>query len=216
MALVETHHRVVAALDHAMAITDKAASVRGDRLSDEMRLALQREAILREMVEADLTTSHAHDAPASEQRGSRTVVELGAGDGALSRELRRAGAVERCILVDRNLNRLERYKGGPSSDAEQRLCIDVAELQPEALRQAVPQGCIILSNHMCGAALDMGIHCALRAWKDESASSLCGIIVVPCCHHECNWFTYLGREFLEECGLTVADFEIVRKWSRLA
>ena len=43
------------------------------------------------------------------------------------------------------------------------------------------------------------------------------MLAVTCCHDGCARESYLGRTFLEECGLgSEADFDMLRRWSRLA
>ena len=176
--------------------------------SDTTRLALQRAAILREMTQAGLGTA---DEQAARRR---TLVEFGAGEGTLSRELWRAGAAADVILVDRSERRPP--QDPIPSGAERRLCMDVRALSAEQLRAMVVGEAVLLSNHCCGSALDISVQCAARAFAGERATRLSGIVAVTCCHHLCSWRNYLGRDALAEWGFDASDFELLRRWSRLA
>ena len=49
-------------------------------------------------------------------------------------------------------------EGGPIRPFEpRRLCVDVRDLTPEALRGAAGSELIVLCNHMCGSAMDVAI-----------------------------------------------------------
>ena len=216
----DVHARVLRAT--LLPIINRAAEPPA-RPSDDTRLELQRAAIIREIATGLDSGSSGGGSSGSGSSGSgsggsgsygRTIVEFGAGNGALSRELYRTGVAQRCVLVDKNQKRLER-----GDDQFQRLCLDVSEMTPEQLRQLVSDECIVLSNHMCGSALDVSVRCATDTWRSHDAppaARLSGVVAVTCCHHACTWFTYLGREYLESEGLGAADFETIRRWSRMA
>ena len=172
-----------------------------------------------------------------------TIVEFGAGDGALSRTLWSTGVGMSFVLVDKSKKRMER-EAMPEGFEPARLCVDVDALDPEMLREAVGSQRrdgisstrnVLLSNHLCGAALDTSIRCALSAWQSEAQSApadgvdqrgrtrdkggseeLAGVVAVTCCHHACAFESFLGREYLSEAGLANTDFDAICKWSRLA
>jgi hypothetical protein len=97
----------------------------------------------------------------------RTIVEFGAGDGALSRALRSAGAAGDFLLIDRSKKRMSRALAATESDGcdsvpMRQLCSDVGALAPEALREAAPDDCVVVvSNHLCGGALDAALRVSL-------------------------------------------------------
>jgi tRNA:m4X modification enzyme len=37
-----------------------------------------------------------------------------------------------------------------------------------------------------------------------------GILIALCCHHRCDWSSYVGKDFLLKCGLTGDDFSILQ------
>ena len=160
---------------------------------------------------------------------STTFVEFGAGDGSLSRTLWAGGLGSSFVLIDKNQAKVSRTTAavaGSHADGFRPTvcCADVGALRADELRCAVSAGeCVALSNHLCGCALDQALFCSLRAWVDGKAEgaaapscALGGIVAVTCCHHACTRETYLGADFLRAAGLGAADFDLLRKWSRMA
>ena len=160
------------------------------------------------------------------ETGPLPVIEFGAGDGALSHALWEAKAASNFVLVDR---KPPKRRGGGFGFKPVRLCVDVETLPPAELRACAPRGGLVLSNHMCGCALDAAVHCAVRAFDVPTAREggggggggggachLAAVIAVSCCHHKCDWESYLGRRFFGSLGLGAREFELIRKWSRAA
>ncbi|XP_005104573.1 tRNA:m(4)X modification enzyme TRM13 homolog [Aplysia californica] len=51
----------------------------------------------------------------------------------------------------------------------------------------------------------------------EKGSSLPrGIMIALCCHHRCDWATYVGREFMQNCGVTPVEFDLLTRLSSWA
>ena len=171
-------HRVLAAhASHAKPIVRMHTDRTALSLSDAERLEQQRIAIAGILKQSKLA--------------GHTIVEVGAGDGSLSRTLWHAGAATSFILLDKSRRRMERASNDASLDgfAPCQLCVDVDVLKPEELRHAVlarsnALDCVLLSNHMCGAALDTAIDKALRAWPQPAAgNALAGIVAVTYAAH---------------------------------
>ena len=177
---------------------------------DALRVQHQRDAITSLLSRAGLSQPH------------HTIVECGAGNGALSQTLfRSSGAAgpSGYLLIDRKQQALQQLPSAARFEEHaKQLWIDVANLQPEMLRGAVAdqacQACVLLSNHMCGGALDQAVRCAVGAWDGEAR--LAGVVAVTCCHHLCTWESYLGAAYFESLGMGAAEFEAVRRWSRMA
>jgi hypothetical protein len=191
------------------------------KLSDEERLEAQRHAIADALRRSGLADA-AH----------MTIVEFGAGDGALSRTLSARGIASKFLLIDKNKRRIGRALEGTEA-AMQQLCADIGILEPETLRAAAPDDTVVVvCNHLCGGALDDAIRCALAAWDSPreggiggggssdafGGSQLAGVVSVTCCHHNCSCTTLLGsQQFLRDvCGLTDGELELARDWSRMA
>jgi hypothetical protein len=214
-----TMRRVLAACEkHARPIKQLYAPLQAGApaLSDDERLEQQRMAI------ADVLK------PLGMRGSRRTVIEFGAGDGALSRTLWRTGSGSAFVLIDKSKPKMDRLADSQRDGFQpSQLCADVGALQPHVLRDAVADTseCVVLSNHMCGCALDQAVHCALHAFLSDgeqlpeaatTSAYIVGIVAVTCCHHACTRETFLGREFLGDAGLNNADFELVRRWTRMA
>ena len=93
------------------------------------------------------------------------------------------------------------------------------ELCGDDLRRAAARGaCVALANHLCGGALDTALCRALDAWGGpaDAGGHMAAILAATCCHHRVGWAGFLGRHVFVEWGLSEADFERIRSWSRLA
>ena len=209
---VDLMHRVLAAhAEHSLPVEVLYASEQPPPEADDERLTRQREAIAHILRQTGLAGPR------------RTIVEFGSGDGALSRSLRSAGAARDFLLVDRSKQRMNRAE--KADDAEnveggggmKRLLVDLKALKPEVLRDAGPSDeCVVVSNHLCGGALDAAVRCALDAWP-AGGGQCAGIVAVTCCHHACTDDTFLGTEFLREtCGFSPSEIPLIRTWSLMA
>ena len=67
--------------------------------------------------------------------------------------------------------------------------------RPEANRHIVG-----IAKHLCGVATDYTIRCVLNAMKEGPAPGLDvdGVCIETCCHHRCQWHSFVGREVFEE------------------
>ena len=43
-----------------------------------------------------------------------------------------------------------------------------------------------------------------------------GSVMASCCHHRCNWASYVGRPFMEQLGFGPADFHLLTLMSSWA
>ena len=151
------------------------------------------------------------------------VVDFGAGYGALSRAVwragRRAGHDRRTkyLLVD---TRPDREVSSSWAVAHEWLSCDVHDLHVGDLRRSAACGaCVALANHLCGGALDTAMRRALEVWggpDNGGGVHVAAILAATCCHHHTGWVGFLGRHIFVEWGLTEPDFERIRSWSRLA
>lgn len=39
--------------------------------------------------------------------------------------------------------------------------------------------------------------------------NVAGLIIAFCCHHRCEYASYVGKEFLEQCGFTPNEFPVL-------
>jgi len=47
--------------------------------------------------------------------------------------------------------------------------------------------------------------------NDEPKVNVRGLVVAFCCHHKCEYSSYVGREYLQQCGFTVDEFSVLCK-----
>ena len=45
--------------------------------------------------------------------------------------------------------------------------------------------------------------------QDEPKSRVAGLIIAFCCHHRCEYSSYVGKEYLQSCGFTADEFPIL-------
>lgn len=74
---------------------------------------------------------------------------------------------------------------------------------------------IAIGKHVCGAASDLTLRCCARAER-EGKLDFRGVALAFCCHHVCNWSTYVGQSWLSAQGISESDFESLRWFSKLA
>ena len=142
---------------------------------------------------------------------------LGAGSGRL-RAVHAAAGGGACVLIDR------KERSGAGGEGFERLCVDVASLTADDIVRATrggtltAGGCVVVSNHLCGAALDVALRRAVEAWHlpDPAARRLVGVLAATCCHDQCTWETYAGRVVFGAWGLGDLEFGLACRWSRLA
>ena len=89
---------------------------------------------------------------------------------------------------------------------------------------------VCTGKHLCGAATDLMLRCIMvhkPIPKEHSSeeemkfyrSFIKGVSLALCCHHRCEWRSYVGREFIQSCGLTCRQFQLlcgVTSWATCA
>ena len=199
----------------ALPVIPSHAEPPATELSDRERHAMQEESISAQLREVVGLAS----------RGL-TVVEYGAGSGGLSRAICRARAADAFVLIERNPRRSMQQATQTSSAegppfAPRCICADVRDVEPTDLRRAIPDGApwVVAANHMCGDAMDMAVGLSVLTARSAAGSgmgALQALLLVPCCHENCRWDSYLGRETFVARGFDCSDFEEICSWSRLA
>ncbi|KAH9489457.1 tRNA:m(4)X modification enzyme TRM13 [Bulinus truncatus] len=51
---------------------------------------------------------------------------------------------------------------------------------------------------------------------DENKRQLKGIMIALCCHHQCTWESYCGKDFMQSVGISPADFNLLTRLSSWA
>lgn len=141
-----------------------------------------------------------------------TFVDFGAGDGGLCRCVACAAGGGRYVLVDRS-----RRPTMPTVGIEVNwLRTDVSTLLAPDLQRAARGECVVLSNHLCGSALDLAVGRSVDGLHLTSPARLLGVMAATCCHDQCTWESFLGRRAFAEWGFSAEDFRLLCHWSRLA
>ena len=64
------------------------------------------------------------------------------------------------------------------------------------------QPLVALSKHLCGCATDLALRCLAN-----SGLPVKGLCIACCCHHRCEWNSYVAKAFItDECGFHADDF----------
>ena len=201
MERVERAHRQSALPVRSGVAPLPAALEEGPLLSSVLRHNLQHEGIVEQMRHGGLLSPRL------------VYVDFGAGDGGLCRCVECAAAGGRFLLVDRS-----RKPNMPAGVEVDWLCADVSTLHASELQRAATGECVVVSNHLCGQALDLAVQSSMLAFHlDSPAPRLLGVMAATCCHDQCAWDSFLGqRAFVEWGFMDQADFAVICAWSRMA
>ncbi|KAK0176982.1 hypothetical protein PV328_001079 [Microctonus aethiopoides] len=141
-------------------------------------------------------------------------IEFGAGKGKLTYWLAKViddhviGST--ILLVDRSSHRHKndnklRNKQCPVNLI--RIRVDIADLslnKIDAVMQS--QYKVGIAKHLCGAATDLMIRCLVQL---KEFSTVDGLVAAFCCHHRCDYVSYVGKQYLKNCGFLPDEFPIL-------
>nr|XP_033330164.1 tRNA:m(4)X modification enzyme TRM13 homolog isoform X1 [Megalopta genalis] len=143
-------------------------------------------------------------------------IEFGAGKGKLTYWLGQMikDRKDSCILlVDRSSHR---HKSDNKLKNEQyplvikRIRADIADLKLNNIAEIKTFNYKVgIAKHLCGVATDLTINCLNRAMQDKPICNVNGIVIAFCCHHRCEFASYVGKHYLEQCGFTSSEFPIL-------
>ncbi|KAL0102313.1 hypothetical protein PUN28_018682 [Cardiocondyla obscurior] len=143
-------------------------------------------------------------------------IEFGAGKAQLTYWLGQIikNKSNSCILlIDRssqrhkNDNKLRREE---SHLVIKRIRADIADLQlNQVLEIQSVKYKVGMAKHLCGMATDLTIRCLVKSMNGDPKVDVHGLVVAFCCHHKCEYSSYVGWEYLQECGFTVDEFPIL-------
>ena len=98
----------------------------------------------------------------------------------------------------------------------ERLRIDIKDLNFSGVAAARGRDVVFVAKHLCGAATDLALRCALADEKEASREEknggvrngvrALGACVATCCHHRCEWGSYVNRAFMEAHGFGAREF----------
>lgn len=111
---------------------------------------------------------------------------------------------------------------------------DIADLQLNQVAEIQSiKHIVAIAKHLCGTAtgtflllsenshyfalhlhnnivfIDLTIRCLLRSISSEPKVDVRGLVVAFCCHHKCEYSSYVGRDYLRQCGFTADEFPVL-------
>ncbi|XP_030371497.1 tRNA:m(4)X modification enzyme TRM13 homolog [Scaptodrosophila lebanonensis] len=142
-----------------------------------------------------------------------SFIEFGAGKGQLAYYL--ASVLEsmqlgnsQVVLLDRLSLRHKKDNKVANKELVQRIRADIADFKMSQLPELHrTQHNVALSKHLCGAATDLTLRCVLG----KEATNTDYILIALCCHHRCEWRSYVGKQWLQTTGITPREFVIITK-----
>ncbi|KAH6777430.1 methyltransferase [Perilla frutescens var. hirtella] len=146
------------------------------------------------------------------------VVEFGAGRGYLTQMLADCYGITKVLLVERKSYKLkaDRSLRQKESLVLERLRIDIEDLNLNAVESLKGFGYIAIGKHLCGPATDMTLRCCIRRQSNENAAvqsqancNLRGLAIATCCHHLCQWKSYISKKYISDMGFTKEDFHAI-------
>ncbi|KAL8054592.1 hypothetical protein ABFX02_04G002600 [Erythranthe guttata] len=145
-----------------------------------------------------------------------TVVEFGAGRGYLTQMLADCYGIKKVLLVERKSYKLkaDRSLRQKESLVLERLRIDIEDLNLNAVESLQGVGYMAIGKHLCGPATDMTLRCCINEHCDGHTSEaatgyLRGLAIATCCHHLCQWKSYINKKYINDMGLGKEDFNAI-------
>ncbi len=156
-------------------------------------------------------------------RDKLCYIEFGAGKGGLSHWVQTAAETStssKYFLVEKGSIRykMDAYhkfeKQGPNFE---RLRIDIQHLnlgKVPSLKQDDPLPIIGIGKHLCGGATDLMLRCLMQQANTSPSEGphigkVESIVLALCCHHRCDWQTYVGKDFFTELGVSAHEFHLI-------
>ncbi|XP_074101494.1 tRNA:m(4)X modification enzyme TRM13 homolog [Cotesia typhae] len=146
-------------------------------------------------------------------RENTCFIEFGAGKGKLTYwlgQLIKNTKESTVILVDRSSHRHKNDNKLKTEDCSiniVRIRADIADLCLNKIKEVKSSKYTVgIAKHLCGAATDLTLRCLTNSTEDTGVS---GLIIAFCCHHRCEYISYVGKKYLQECGFTPEEFPIL-------
>lgn len=140
-------------------------------------------------------------------------IEYGAGKAALTFWL--ASAIEKLegakiLVVDRQSHRYKKDNQIANREIVERIRADISDLDLQHLESVKQcESMIGVSKHLCGGATDLALRCMVQG--NQNGVKTNGFIICLCCHHQCTWNTFVGKEWLVQNGIDKKTFDLLIK-----
>lgn len=144
---------------------------------------------------------------------STCFIEFGAGKAALTFWL--SNAVKhlentKVLVIDRASHRHKKDNLIRDRDLVERIRADIADLDLKGLEMLKKFDSVAgVSKHLCGGATDLALRCMIRG--NQSGVKTSNFIICVCCHHQCSWNTFVGKEWFIANGIDRKTFNILIK-----
>ncbi|XP_066589491.1 tRNA:m(4)X modification enzyme TRM13 homolog [Prorops nasuta] len=149
-------------------------------------------------------------------RDKTCFIEFGAGRGKLTYWLAQAikdKTDSSILLVDRSSHRHKydnKLKNEYCPITVKRVKADIADLNLFGLTEIqMARHKVGIAKHLCGAATDLTLKCLTQKIAKNSKSNSDGLVIAFCCHHRCDYTSYVGKKFFEQCNFTANEFPIL-------
>ncbi|XP_061400458.1 tRNA:m(4)X modification enzyme TRM13 homolog [Musca vetustissima] len=146
-------------------------------------------------------------------QNSTSFVEFGAGKGQLAfylSKLLENMENSQVVLVDRMSLRHKKDNKIEDRSLVQRIRADIIDFKLEKLPALeTSKHCVAVSKHLCGGATDLSLRCIIQAATAKCLTDL--IMIAVCCHHRCDWSSFVGKEFFKRHEVTPREFAIITK-----
>ncbi|XP_024009854.1 tRNA:m(4)X modification enzyme TRM13 homolog isoform X2 [Eutrema salsugineum] len=135
------------------------------------------------------------------------VVEFGAGRGYLTQMLADCYGVKKVYLVERKSYKLKADRSLRQKEnlVLERMRIDIEDLNLNAVESLHGVPYVAVGKHLCGPATDLSLRCCFSRQDDESPV-LRGLAIATCCHHLCQWKSYINKEYIISLGMSKDEF----------
>uniref|UniRef100_A0A2M4ALY9 tRNA:m(4)X modification enzyme TRM13 n=1 Tax=Anopheles triannulatus TaxID=58253 RepID=A0A2M4ALY9_9DIPT len=144
-----------------------------------------------------------------------SFVEFGAGKGQVAywvAQAVQAQPLSNCgvLLVDRASHRHKRDNKIEDRSLVRRIRADIADLALEKVDGLAGRRVIGIGKHLCGGATDLALRCLVRCQEQDGSSvPVQGGLFALCCHHRCDWRSFVGKPFLLANGIGRQEFELL-------
>lgn len=127
------------------------------------------------------------------------------------------------LLIERGSQRLKfdsmlKKDLGEDKSEFARIRIDLKDLYINKVPLIqVSNSFVMYGKHLCGAATDFALRCLKNSLADKDAGAnrpkFRGLVLAVCCHHQCEWESLCGQEYLRSKGIGSMLFYIIRSIS---
>uniref|UniRef100_T1H6X0 tRNA:m(4)X modification enzyme TRM13 n=1 Tax=Megaselia scalaris TaxID=36166 RepID=T1H6X0_MEGSC len=145
-------------------------------------------------------------------KDNTSFVEFGAGKAQLSCwlvKLLESFESAQIVLVDRASLR---HKKDNKLEDKKRSSIraDICDFLIDELEILNVQKLLLALKHLCGAATDLTLRCITKMFPKLM------VFIALCCHHRCEWKSFVGKQFFQDNKVSRKDFVLITKLASYA